>query len=237
MPEHSRTFSLDPQAHRTGKSADDVHTTAAAPSPDYSLRADTPQEALDLCPTQPEIAFTIVEHLDLGDISGTFSGRNDPPGNGGVDLRMGSHLAFDDDELYFDIIPGGHIDLADSAGQTSRGFGGPTFEFAESARALKITGWYDSLNAPGPFNGLESLEGTQHRETFAARFDEHGVSMLDHFVDSEAASLDNLLHDVPADLTKDGGAVEALHALTGGPGGYDAGVDELYLQTLLDLLT
>lgn len=235
MPEHSRTFSLDPQAHSTGKSAGGMHT-AAASTPDQSPHANTPQGVLEQCAPQSEVAFTIVEHSDLGDISGTFSGRNDLPGNGGVDLRMGSHLAFDDDELYFNIIPGGHIDLADSGGQTSRGFGGPAFNFAESAQALKITGWYDSLNADGPFSGLESVEGAQHNDAGASLFDEHGVSMLDHLVDSEAASLDNLLHDVPAVLTKDGGVAEALHALTGGPGGYDAGVDELYLQTLLDLL-
>ncbi len=232
MPEHSRTFSLDPQANSTREPAGGIHATTAS-TPDQSPHADTPQGVLEQCAPQSEVAFTIVEHSDLGDISGTFSGRSELSGNGGVDLRMGSHLGFDDDELYFNIIPGGHIDLADSGGQTSRGFGGPAFDFAESAQALKITGWYDSLHAGSPFNGLESVEGTQHS---ASLFDEHGVSMLDHLVDSEAASLDNLLHDVPADLTKDGGVAEALHALTGGPGGYDAGVDELYLQTLLDLL-
>ena len=78
--------------------------------------------------------------------------------------------------------------------------------------------------------------GAGARDAVAPRFDEHSVSVLDHLVDSEAASLDNLLYDAPADPAKDAGMTDALHALTGGPGGYDANADELYLQALLDLL-
>ncbi len=234
MPEHIRAFSLDPQTHSAGESADGAHNTAAASLPAQSPQTDAPQGALELCPTQPEIAFTIVEHMDLGDISGTFSGRNNPSGNG-VDLRRDSHVAFNDDELSFEIIPG-HIDLADSAGQASR-IGGGAFNFAGD-ESLKISGWYDSLNTEGLFFNFnaQTLEGAQPGDAGAPRFNEHGVSVLDHLVDSEAASLDNLLHDVPADLTKDGGATDAIHALTGGHGGYDTTADELYLQTLLDLL-
>ena len=233
MPEHSRTFSLDPQ-NSTGESNVGAHDTTTASPTANSPHADAPQGALGLCAPQSEVAFTIVEHLDLGDISGTFSGRNDLPS---VDLRMDSHVVFDDDDLYFDIISGGHIDLADNGGQTSRALGGHIPDFEGSAQTLKTAGWYDSLSAEVPFNGLKNFEGSRYNDAVAPRFDEHSVSLLDHLVDSETASLDNLLHDVPAELTKDGGTSDAIHAaLTGGHSGYDTNADELYLQTLLDLL-